>query len=129
MASELLGRRHLAEVDPLQSREIGSTVYVRAKSQSYTCVGICLQFARSFSIVSRAVTNDSRAVSQESLTNDSRAVSQRGGLCSFGCRVGESLWTWWHRGRFAERQSHRESSAATRADAREAHDGIIDCGS
>ena len=34
MASELLGRRHLAEVDPLQSREIGSSVAVRAKFES-----------------------------------------------------------------------------------------------
>jgi hypothetical protein len=34
MASELLGRRHLAEVDPLQSREIGSVAAVRAKFES-----------------------------------------------------------------------------------------------
>ena len=34
MASELLGRRHLAEVDPLQSREIGCSVAVRAKFES-----------------------------------------------------------------------------------------------
>src|SRR3954466_14674570 len=34
MASELLGRRHLAEVDPLQSRESGSSVAVRAKFES-----------------------------------------------------------------------------------------------
>ena len=34
MASELLGRRHIAEVDPLQSREIGSSVAVRAKFES-----------------------------------------------------------------------------------------------
>ena len=36
MASELLGRRHLAQVDPLQSREIGSAVAVRAEFESYS---------------------------------------------------------------------------------------------
>ena len=40
IGSQLLGRRHLAEVDPLQSREIGSSVAVRAKFESYSLASV-----------------------------------------------------------------------------------------
>ena len=85
MASELLGRRHLAEVDPLQSREIGSSVAVRAKFESSSD-----QFRKSpCFVLFRGAPPAARSAGADRGWNPARAVSSARAVRAGESRLGD----------------------------------------